>query len=114
MQKNIMFERFSFSIIPFVYLCASANAEVGIVVAEDILSCDYFVVETNMGFTLLEWYGGTWAIWVGDVVYGDLHSYGMKNIDIEGRGEMRVWVDDYWASEADAARYFYGKCNLSN
>ncbi|WP_237673433.1 hypothetical protein [Vreelandella profundi] len=94
-----------------VALSGTAIAEVGVVVAEGTPGCDYFVVETSGGYTLLEWYGGVISIWTGDKVFGDLHSYGFQDIHLEGRGEMRVWLEDYWMSEDDAAEYFYGNCN---
>lgn len=98
-----------------VLVCAmlrgTASAEVGVVVAEDTPGCDYFIVETSGGYSLLEWYGGVISIWTGDKVSGDLHSYGFTDIQIEGRGEMRVWIEDYWMSEGDAQEYFYGNCD---
>lgn len=92
-------------------LAGTASAEVGVVVAENTPGCDYFVVETSGGYTLLEWYGGVVSIWTGDKVSGDLHSYGFTDVQIEGRGEMRVWIEDYWMSDSDAEEYCYGNCN---
>ncbi|MCS4503672.1 hypothetical protein NYO91_06210 [Arhodomonas aquaeolei] len=99
------------SFIVGVVLSVSASAEVGVVVAEDTPGCDYFVIETSGGYTLAEWYGGVVSIWEGEKVFGDFHSYGFKDIHIEGRGKMRVWLEDYWMSEDDAGEYFYGNCN---
>lgn len=87
-----------------------ASSVAGVVVLEATPGCDYFVVETNMGYSLLERYGGVISIWEGDRVFGEIHSYGFKNIYIEGRGEMRVWVDDFWMSASDAIQYFRSKC----
>ena len=89
---------------------ATVHAEVGYVVLEDTPSCDYFVVETGSGYVLLEWYGGIVSVLDGDKVIGDLHSYGMKTIYVEGRGEMRVWIEDYLMDEEAALDYFYTNC----
>lgn len=89
---------------------AVGHAEVGYVVLEDTPSCDHFVVETGSGYVLLEWYGGIVSVLDGDKVIGDLHSYGIKTVYVEGRGEMQVWVEDYWADEEAALDYFYTNC----
>lgn len=83
------------AVLACTMLGGTASAEVGVVVAEDTPDCDYFVVETSGGYTLLEWYGGEISIWTGDKVSGDLDSYGFKEIQIAQRGEMRVWIEDY-------------------
>lgn len=102
--------RFLVTLAALTALISHAIAEEGVVVLERTPSCDEFVVETNRGYTLLEWYGGVIAIYEGDSVYGDLHSYGMKDIYIAGRGEMRVWVDDYMTGKDKALSFFYEAC----
>ncbi len=79
-------------------------------VLEDTPSCDYFVIETDSGFSLVEWYGGTIYVMEGDQVYGDLHASGFKEIYIERRGKMKVWIEDYWADKTQALKFFYGNC----
>lgn len=64
--------------------------------------CDYFIVETNMGYAILEWYGGNDPD-VGDVLVGDFESYGTKDIyNVTTEAELQVWVEDYWLSKEDA------------
>ena len=92
---------------PAIVLSSSVT---GIVVLEATPGCDHFVVETSGGYSLLEWYGGVVTIWEGDKVFGEIHSYGFKDIYIDGRGEMRVWVEDYWMSESDTLEYFHSNC----
>ena len=87
-----------------------AGSTLGVVVLEATPGCDHFVVETNLGYSLLEWYGGVTTIWEGDNVFGELHSYGFKDIEFQGRGKMRVWIEDYWMSDEDALRYCYSNC----
>lgn len=89
----------------------AANADDGVVVAEDTPGCDHFIVETVSGYTLLEWYGGAVSIFQGDTVHGDLNEYGFHDIYFDRRGTMRVWVDDYMASKSKAAEYFQEKCD---
>lgn len=92
-------------------LAPEVAAKVGEVVLEDTPSCDYFIVETSGGYSLMEWYGGVTSIWEGDKVFGNLESYGMETIQIEGRGEMRVWIEDYWAGRNTTLEYFYKNCD---
>jgi len=91
-------------------LVSAAVADTGVVVLEDTPSCDHFIIETSGGYTLAEWYGGAVSVWEGDRVYGDLNSYGFKTIFIDGRGEMRVWIDDFWASRTKALEFYYQEC----
>jgi hypothetical protein len=108
---NLKTSIFTFFLIGLLVLDPTiALSEVGIVVLEDTPGCDHFVVETSSGYSLLEWYGGVVSIWEGDKVFGELHSYGFKDIYIEGRGEMRVWIEDYWMNEREALKYFYSNC----
>jgi hypothetical protein len=66
------------------------------VVTHKVGACDYFLVETAMGFDLLEWYGGNDPD-EGDVLVGDFESYGFKNIyNTTAKSELRVWVEDFW------------------
>ena len=43
-------------------------------------SCDYYLIEDSLGdYTLAEWYGGI-TPYDGDIVVGELHSYGFKDL----------------------------------
>lgn len=99
-----------FVLLIFCPAIAMSSSVTGIVVLEATPGCDHFIVETNGGYSLLEWYGGVVSIWEGDKVFGEIHSYGFKDIYIDGRGEMRVWVEDYWMTDRDALKYFYSNC----
>src|SRR5690606_27497173 len=73
--------------------------------------CDYFLVETNMGYALLQWYGG-YDPSKGDVVAGDFESYGFKDIyNLTADRETRVWVEDYWLSRTRAIEKYFDKCD---
>ena len=73
-----------------------AQAIEGVVVATTRGCSGRYVVETLSGFTLLEWFGGADPS-KGDKVIGDLHSFGMKDLLVNGRSS-RAWVDDYMLS----------------
>jgi hypothetical protein len=73
--------------------------------------CDYFIVESNMGFAILEWYGGNDPS-EGDILVGNYESYGMKDIYNEtADAELRVWVDNFWLSKSRAIERYYDKCD---
>ena len=59
----------------------AVNAAKGVVVYYR-QGCDYYIVETNMGYTLLEWYGGNDPN-EGDILVGDYETYGMKTVRVE-------------------------------
>ena len=93
-------------IVPF----NNANAAKGVVVANPS-GCDYYIVETTSGYTLLEWYGGNDPS-EGDTLVGDFESYGMKTIyNITADRETRVWVEDFWLSESSVINQYNDKCN---
>ena len=73
--------------------------------------CDYFLVETTVGFALLEWYGGNDPD-VGDTIIGDFEAYGFKDVhNLTSDAELRVWVDDFWLSKSRAIEKYYDKCD---
>ncbi len=95
----------------FVFLCTpiSAIAAKGVVVYIKG-GCSYYIVETTMGYALLEWHGGNTPS-RGDVLVGDYESYGMKDIyNVTADSETRVWVDNYWMSKSRAIERYFGKC----
>ncbi len=89
---------------------AVAAAAKGVVVYRKA-GCDYFIVETNMGCALLEWYGGDDPN-EGDILVGDYESYGTKDIyNLSTDSELRVWAEDHWLSRDDALEKLYDECN---
>ena len=76
-----------------------------------VSGCDYYVVETNMGYAILEWFGGNDPS-TGDVLVGDYESYGMKDIhNLTVDSESRVWVEDYFLSKNRALEKLQDKCD---
>jgi hypothetical protein len=72
--------------------------------------CDYFAVQTPMGFAVLEWYGGELPV-KGAVVVGDFETYGMTDIHYVTTGDSTtVWVEEYFLSRSSAAEKLAEKC----
>ena len=96
----------------FVFLVApaAAFAAKGVVVYYKS-GCDYFIAETNMGYALLEWYGG-YDPNKGDVIAGDIDSYGMKDIhNLTADQETHIWVEDFMLSKDRAIEKYFHKCD---
>lgn len=73
-------------------------------------SGSYYIIETNMGYTIAEWYGGA-VPFEGQTIYGQLHSYGMKYfIVINNDREVKLWIEDYMLSR-DRAIEWLGEHN---
>ena len=69
---------------------------------------DHIVIQTKRGFTLAEVYKGYRNTYEGDLVCGDLHSYGFTQIyDEDGEEIGRLYVDDYLVGESSAAEWCY-------
>lgn len=82
----------------------NAYADRGVVVKEHD---DKYVIEYNMGYLLVEWYGG-YSPTEGDVYVGEFNTFGMKelyclNMDME----TNFWIDDYMASRETAMEFLY-------
>jgi len=87
----------------------SAQDVVGAVAARKP-GCSYFTVETAKGFALLEWYGGNDPS-VGDSLSGKFETYGFQDIvNVTAKTTLKVWVQDYWLSTANAAARHTAKC----
>lgn len=97
---------------PLLFLLFSTNvyAAKGVVVYKKS-GCDYFIVETNMGYSLLEWYGGNDPD-RRDILVGDYESYGFKDIyNLTMDSELRVYVEDYWMGKDHVLEEYYEHCN---
>jgi len=73
--------------------------------------CSYYIVETPLGYALLQWFGGSTPSH-GDVLVGNYESYGMKAIyNITQDSETKVWVDNFWMSKDRAIERYFEKCH---
>lgn len=85
--------------------------ERGIVVASTF-DCDYFVVETARGYSVLRSWGG-FAPVRGAVIYGDLSQWGVRTFYNRSEGYlMNADVRDNWLSYFQAMDQMQWYCNL--
>jgi hypothetical protein len=103
-----------FVILSVVFLPSkiyAASSIKGVSLGEFSSGCDYYAIEDSSGdYTIAEWYGGT-TTYSGDVIYGELHSYGFKDLyDITIDRSTHVWIDDWLVSEDSAMEKLVDKC----
>jgi hypothetical protein len=85
------------TMLTFFYMVPLVHAAKGVFVYNRM--CEYFIVEVNMGYSILEWYGGNDPS-EGDMIVGDFESYGFADLyNTTKDAELRVWVEDYWLSK---------------
>ena len=96
-------------------LCLSASplfsvASVHGVISHRISGCDYFVVETDTGYDLLEWYGDHDPD-KGDTLVGNYESYGFHDVLDETADEnVHLYTEDYLLSKSDALEKLADNC----
>jgi hypothetical protein len=81
-----------------------ANDKEGTVIWEKS-GCDYYIIETNQFFVLVEWYKG--KLYNGDKVVGDLHSYNFKVIKNKSRNndEVKVYIENYYTTKDECFKW---------
>lgn len=80
----------------------------GVVVKADgdcTAGSDRMIIETSSGYVLAEHYRG--RFYEGRRVYGNLHSYGFKDVKVNGN-DARIYIEDYWASKDKAIEWCFG------
>jgi hypothetical protein len=104
-------KRLLFAILPLALLLASCTKEDitapqvdesawlqqerGVVVYQGF-GCDFFVVETMRGYTLLRNWGGISPM-TGSVIYGELSRWGVRQFYVRSEGRIvTADVRDYW------------------
>ena len=99
------------SAITFMLLDVAAHAEAvkGVVVYNKSGCRSRYVVNTSLGFAILEWYGGNDPT-EGDEIVGEINSYGFKDLyNITQESSMRVYVEDYMLSNTTLKYKFFEK-----
>ena len=92
-------------------LSLNALAEKAVVVLYQSGCRSYFIADGPRGFYLLEWYGG-YDPSKGDVIVGDIGSYGFKDVYYPRQDrEGRIYVDDYMLSKDRVLEKYREKCN---
>jgi len=77
------------------------NKERGEVVLSDPY-CQYYVVETIYGYTILRSFG-SYKPYEGSIVYGDFSNYGLRDFYNRSNGQIiTAEVKDYWLSYFEA------------
>jgi hypothetical protein len=95
-------KRFLFALVPLALLLGSCTKgditappvdetawlqqERGVVVYQSF-GCDFFVVETMRGYSLLRNWGGTSPM-MGSVIYGDLNRWGVRQFYVRSEGRL--------------------------
>ena len=70
---------------------------------------DKAVISYNMGYLLVEWYGGH-SPYKGDVYIGEFNTYGFKELFCASSdSESRFYIEDYMADKEQALEFLYGR-----
>jgi hypothetical protein len=87
-----------------------AGSSVSGVITYRVSGCDYFLVQTQKGYDLLEWYGGHDPD-KGDVLVGRYEEYGFHDVlDDTADEPLRIYVEDFWLTKSDALEHLADKC----
>jgi hypothetical protein len=104
-----MFDAALGSLLLLVQPCDEEPAT-GVVALDYSPFCEFFIVATDRGFSLLHWEGGLYVFAEGDQVRGPLHSLGVQQFEFNEHDPMKARVEAFGASLADARRAFYTRC----
>ena len=106
-KKLILLSAFALTLFPEQ---VSAKSVKGVVVYDK--GCrSYFIVQTTMGYALLQWYGGNLPS-NGDEIVGDIEMYGMKDIyNLSNSASTKVWVEEFWLSKSRVLEKLADKCS---
>jgi len=103
-MRKIIITIIVITLVVSVILCSVASADKGVVVAGN---GNKYAISYNLGFLLVEWYGGH-VPYKGDVYVGNFSGYGMKKLYcLNADSETRFWIEDFMASEDDAWEFLY-------
>jgi hypothetical protein len=92
--------------------CASSPEAVqGEVALTDSPFCEFFVVKTEHGFSLLDWRGGLYVIAEGDRVRGPLTTTGLHAFVFAGSSNMRAEVEEADVDFTRARLAYYARCH---
>ncbi len=95
----------------FITVCLfsfTAKADLG-EVTHRFSGCDYFIADGPSGYYVLEWYGG-YDPYEGDTIYGEIDSYGLKDVLYNESRKGRVWVENYLESASSAMDEIQDHC----
>jgi hypothetical protein len=90
-------------------------AKMGDVALDNWPQCDFFVVHTKQGFSLVMWRSGMWVFGEGDDVYGRADRIGPQSILLAGpilSGQMNVEIEAVGVDLSTAQDAFYKRCKI--
>ena len=84
-------------------------------IAYDHYDCenDHMAIQTDRGWLLAEAYSPYSVLVAGRYIYGDLTGYGFERVLVfrnesdSSPREAKIYIDNYWMSDSDAARYCF-------
>jgi hypothetical protein len=95
-------------------IAASSPAVVrGEVTLTDSPFCEFFVVGTERGFSLLDWRGGLYVIVEGDLLGGPLNNTGLHVFAFDRDGQMKAQVEEVGVNLSRAQEAYYSRCHAS-
>ncbi len=99
------------AMIAAIPMPVNAATAISCVVIRRISGCDYFMVQTRQDYAVLEWYGGHDPD-KGDVMIGNVNSYGLKNFIYADDDDKttKVYVEDYGLNKEEALDKLVEKC----
>ena len=71
--------------------------------------CDFFVVQTGPGFSLLR-EDTYYSVFEGDQIRGSLHTLGSQEVEIVGEITLGVTIEDWGLTLNQATTIFYSRC----
>lgn len=93
----------------FLLFAVPASADIGIV-SHRIHGCEWFLVESESGFVLMEWYGGNDPD-RDDEIVGEIEIFGFQDLfNNTADEELQVYIDDYMLSKTSALEKLYEEC----
>ena len=89
----------------------NAYSEEAVIILNKSGCRSFFIADGPNGYYLLEWFGG-YDPSKGDVIVGELVSFGFKDVYYPNRKQKgRVWVDDYMLSKNRVLEKYSDKCD---
>ncbi len=80
----------------------------------DSYSCDYIIIYTeDAWYVVAQKYSGTISLNKGDIIRGDLVTFGFEDVvDVNTGDEMSLYIDNYYAIKSSAWELIVEKCEL--
>jgi hypothetical protein len=104
-----VFRAIALALVISVTYVETGRAETG-TVALRVSGCDYYLITTNRGYVLAEWYGG-YDPSKGDFVAGAFGQYGMRTLFFSvDHKERRAYIEDFWQDGDDALEQLSDNC----